>query len=69
MADEKLTLEIKEFMDCKGIDDTKEKLEQWYGFAEFQMEQDTYWSPCEDCDNPSCRRKEEFPIWFCSDQR
>ena len=67
--DEKLISEIKEFLETGVIDNTEEKIEEWYKFAEFQMEQDTYWSPCEDCDNPSCRKKDNFPMWFCDNQR
>lgn len=66
---EKLLTEVKEFFEEKGIDKTVEKISEWIKFAEFQMEQETYWSPCEDCDNPSCRKKEDFPIWFCADNR
>ena len=69
MKNNKLTKEIKEFFSEKGIDNTQEKLLIWYGFAELQMKEDTYWSPCENCDNPSCRAKEDFPIWFCVDQK
>ncbi|HEY8805265.1 MAG TPA: hypothetical protein VIM42_09225 [Clostridium sp.] len=69
MEDKQLTSEIKEFLDSKGIYNTKEQLEQWYNFAKYQTEQDTYWFPCENCDNPSCTYKEGFPIWFCSDQQ
>jgi len=69
MKNQKLIKEIKEFFGEKGIDNTQENLIMWYGFAEFQMKEDTYWSPCENCDNPSCRVKEDFPIWFCADQK
>ena len=69
MKDKQLTKEIKEFFEEKGIEYKEEKFIMWYGFAELQMKQDTYWSPCENCDNPSCRKKDDFPIWFCEDQR
>lgn len=66
---EKLIKEVKEFLECKGVLATKENIDQWTNFAEFQMDNDTYWSPCEDCDNPSCRKKEDFSMWFCVDQK
>lgn len=68
MKNTKLTKEIKEFFAENGIDNTEEKLLIMYGYAEFIMKSDTYWSPCENCDNPSCGVKENFPIWFCADQ-
>jgi len=68
MKNQKLTKEIKEFFKAKETEHTEEKLIIWYGFAEYQMKQDTYWSPCENCDNPSCRKKDDFPIWFCAEQ-
>jgi len=69
MKNQKLTKEIKEFLKVRELDITEEALIMWYGFAEFQMDTETYWSPCENCDNPSCNVKEDFPIWFCADQK
>lgn len=69
MKDKQLISEIKQFLEARGDSNTQEKLIMWYSFAEFQMEQETYWSPCENCDNPSCRKKDNFPMWFCADQR
>jgi len=69
MKNKKLIKEIKEFFKEKGIDKTEEKLITWYGFAELQMDTETYWSPCKNCDNPNCRTKDNFPIWFCADQK
>lgn len=68
MRNQKLEKEIKEFIKFKGIENTEEKLIMCYGFAEYQMKQDTYETPCENCDNPNCKKKENFPIWFCQDQ-
>ena len=41
------------------------KSEQIDYFAEFQMKDDTYWSPCENCINVNCIKTEDFPMWFC----
>ena len=91
MKNNKLVKEIKEFFSEKGIDNTQEKLLVWYGFAELQIKEDTYWSSCENCDNrgkeikicafidkdlsqeaKQCDfyiLKDDFPIWFCVDQK
>jgi len=69
MKNKKLTKEIKEFLKARELDITQEAIIMWYGFSEFQMDTDTCWSPCEDCDNINCNVKDDFPIWFCADQK
>jgi len=66
---DKLKNEVITFFGEKGIENTEEKLIQWLDFAEFQMKDDTYWSPCENCINVNCIRTEDFPMWFCPYQK
>jgi hypothetical protein len=66
LLNKKLKKEVKESMKFNGIENIEEKLIIWYGFAEYQMKQDTYQTPCEDCDNPNCKKKEDFPIMVLS---
>jgi len=62
-----LKLEVKEFMREKDFDYTEENFLIYYGFAQNQIKGETYWTPCENCDNPNCTTL-ELKLWYCKDQ-
>jgi hypothetical protein len=66
-TNEQLKIEVKEFVNNKFIiNKSEENIMIYFGYAQHQIKQDYYRTPCEDCDNPNC--KDEIRIWYCPNQ-